>query len=45
MDSRQGGDEVKAGGEGDGLEEIISYHLTGLSMRKKIGDINSVTTP
>jgi hypothetical protein len=42
--SRQGGDETEAGGGGEGLVWIISYHLTGLGMRQK-EDINPVTTP
>jgi hypothetical protein len=28
--ARQGGDEAEAGGGGEGLEGIISYHLAGL---------------
>ena len=28
--ARQGGDEAEAGGGGEGLEGIISYHMTGL---------------
>jgi hypothetical protein len=42
--ARQGGDEAKAGGGGEGLEGIISYHLTRLGGRQK-WDINPVTTP
>jgi hypothetical protein len=42
--ARQGGDEAEAGGEGEGLEGIILYHLTGWGTGQK-GDINPVTTP
>jgi hypothetical protein len=33
--ARQGGEDAEAGGGGEGLEEIISYHLTGLGGRQK----------
>ncbi len=42
--ARQGGDEAEAGGEGEGLDGIILYHLTRWGTRQK-GDINPVTTP
>jgi hypothetical protein len=42
--ARQEGDEREAGGGGEGLEGLISYHLTGLGTGQK-GDINPVTTP
>jgi hypothetical protein len=42
--ARQGGDEAEAGGEGEGLEGMILYHLTGWGTGQK-GDINPVTTP
>jgi hypothetical protein len=31
--ARQGGDEVEAGGDGEGLEGVILYYLTGLGPR------------
>jgi hypothetical protein len=40
----QEGNEAEAGGEGEGLEGIILYHLTELGMRQK-RDLNPVTTP
>jgi hypothetical protein len=42
--ARQGGDEAEVGGGEEGLEGIISYHLTGLGGRQK-GDKNPVTSP
>jgi hypothetical protein len=42
--ARQGGDEAKAGGGGEGLEGLISYYLTGWGTGQK-EDINPVTTP
>jgi hypothetical protein len=34
--ARQGGDEAKAGGGGEGLGGIILYHLTGLGTGQKV---------
>jgi hypothetical protein len=42
--ARQGGDEAGAGGGGEGLEGLISYHLTGWGTGQK-EDINPATTP
>jgi hypothetical protein len=32
---RQEGDEAEAGGGGEGLEGILSFHMSGLGMRQK----------